>query len=76
MNDSRATPGGLSVTDFVARWKDSNPSERQSYQQHFIDICHVLGQPTPVEVDQEGTFFTFEKGVRKSNCGPSRPRRR
>ncbi len=26
----------------------------------------MLGQPTPAEVDPEGEFYTFEKGVKKT----------
>ncbi len=44
-------------------------SERSSYQEHFRDLCAMLGQPTPTEVDPKGDFYTFEKVVEKSGGG-------
>lgn len=59
----------LSIPEFVARWQRSVLSERGGSQQHFIDLCEILGQPTPAEVDQEGNTYTFEKGVTKNLGG-------
>lgn len=56
----------LTLADFVARWKASTLSERAGYQQHFRDLCEVLGEPHPAEVDQSGEEFTFEKGGNKT----------
>jgi len=55
----------LTVPEFVARWQRATLTESSGSQQHFIDLCEVLGQPTPAEVDQEGNTYTFEKGVHK-----------
>ena len=41
-------------------------SERSACQQHFLDLCELLGQPKPAEVDPDGTWYTFEKGVQTS----------
>jgi len=57
------------VLEFVRRWKDAPPSERGFVQSHFLDLCHVLGQPTPQEADPTGAFYTFEKGVEKTSGG-------
>ena len=35
-------------------------------QQHFLDLCELLGQPKPAEADPDGTWYTFEKGVQTS----------
>ncbi len=59
----------LTVPEFVARWQRSTLSERSAAQSHFIDLCEVLGQPRPAEVDQEGNNYTFEKGVSKVSGG-------
>ena len=40
-----------------------------SYQQHFLDLCAMLGQPSPAETDPSGSFYTFEKGVEKTGGG-------
>ena len=44
-------------------------SERSAAQQHFLQLCQVLGQQTPAEVDPTGAFYTFEKGVQKTGGG-------
>jgi len=59
----------LTVPEFVARWQRSTLTERSAAQSHFIQLCSVLGQPTPAEVDQEGNTYTFEKGVAKTSGG-------
>jgi hypothetical protein len=56
----------LTIPEFVARWQNSVLSERSAAQSHFIQLCVVLGQPSPAEVDQEGNTYTFEKGVTKT----------
>lgn len=63
------TPPALTPQEFVSRWKGMALTERASSQSHFIDLCAVLGQPTPTEVDQTGDTYTFEKGVTKSSKG-------
>lgn len=55
--------------EFANRWSKSGLSERSGAQQHFLDLCRMLGHTTPVEADPEGDFFTFEKGVTKSGTG-------
>ena len=61
--------GTLTLPEFIARWQAVTLSERSAAQQHFIDLCDVLGQPRPVAVDQEGSWYTFEKGAAKSGGG-------
>src|SRR5208283_2582764 len=40
--------------------------ETASYQEHFIDLCRLLEQPTPNEADPSGSdFFCFQKRVVK-----------
>lgn len=60
----------MHITEFKARWsKSAGLSERSGYQQHFLDLCAVLGVPTPAQADPTGEFFTFEKGVTKTGGG-------
>jgi hypothetical protein len=56
-------PDTLTLDQLVARWKHTTLSERSGAQQHFVDLCEVLGQPRPAAVDQTGETYTFEKGV-------------
>ncbi len=59
----------LTPQGFVKRWSASTLSERSSYQQHFLDLCEMIGAPKPAEVDPAGDFYTFEKGVEKTGGG-------
>ncbi len=59
----------LTPQAFAEKWAGTALSERASYQQHFLDLCAMLGQPAPAEVDRSGEFYTFEKGVEKIGGG-------
>jgi type II restriction/modification system DNA methylase subunit YeeA len=50
---------------FVDKWKRIQLTERSSAQSHFIDLCQMLGVPTPTDEDPTGEFYTFEKGATK-----------
>jgi type II restriction/modification system DNA methylase subunit YeeA len=56
----------LTPQAFAKKWAEASLSERASYQQHFLDLCAMLGQPAPAEADPSGSFYTFEKGVEKT----------
>lgn len=62
----RNSNSNLTPQQFAERWSKSTLSERSGSQQHFIDLCRMLGQPTPAEADPDGNFYAFEKGVKKS----------
>src|SRR5689334_25042070 len=49
--------------DFVTRWQAADLSERAACQSHFADLCALLGQPKPTEVDPTGSWYAFEKSV-------------
>tara|TARA_E500000318_G_scaffold32937_3_gene32596 strand:+ start:234 stop:488 length:255 start_codon:yes stop_codon:yes gene_type:complete len=59
----------MDVQTFIKKWSKSQLSERAASQEHFIDLCHLLGVKTPAEIDPTGDVFTFEKGARVS--GPA-----
>ena len=50
---------------FAEKWGRAHLRERAGSQEHFIDICRLVGQDTPAEADPNGDFFTFEKTIRK-----------
>ena len=54
------TPG-----TFIAKWRASELKERSAAQEHFIDLCRLLGEPTPAEADPTGERYCFERGARK-----------
>ena len=62
-------PPSITPEEFVAKWRASTLKESASYAEHFIDLCHLLGQKTPAEADPHGNFFTFQKGVMKNAGG-------
>jgi type II restriction/modification system DNA methylase subunit YeeA len=49
---------------FVAKWRGDSRKERSVSQEHFLDICRMLGHQTPGD-NRDGTF-AFEAGVSKS----------
>ena len=55
--------GVLTPARFVAKWSAVDLPERAASQEHFIDLCRLLGQPTPAEHDATGAEYAFEKGV-------------
>ena len=59
----------LTPNEFVSKWRHSELKERSSYQEHFIDLCRLIGHQTPAELDPKGEFFTFEAGASKLTGG-------
>jgi len=55
--------GKITPAQFVQKWSPVTLPERAASQEHFIDLCRLLGQPTPAEQDATGAEYTFEKGV-------------
>jgi type II restriction/modification system DNA methylase subunit YeeA len=60
MNDSSHS---MTPEQFIEKWSRVDGNERQTAQEHFIDLCRMLGEPTPNEGDKE--VYSFEKGASK-----------
>ena len=58
------TPG-----EFIVKWRASKLKERSASQEHFIDLCRLLGEPTPADTDPTGERYCFERGARKDTGG-------
>ena len=65
----------MTPQDFVHKWRTVQLKERSFYQEHFLDVCRLIGHSTPAETDKTGATFTFEAGagrgfadVWKQNC--------
>jgi len=56
-------PPTLTPQAFVAKWRQATVKERSGYQEHFIDLCRLIGHPTPIEDDPSGTRYAFEAGA-------------
>jgi hypothetical protein len=59
----------MTARDFIAKWQHVELKERSAAQEHFIDLCRLVGHPTPVELDPTGDSFCFERGVSKHGGG-------
>ena len=55
--------------EFITKWRASALKERSASQEHFIDLCRLLGEPTPAEADPAGERYCFERGARKDIGG-------
>ena len=62
-------PQPMTPQEFIRKWTASTLGERQASQEHFIDLCRLLGQKTPAEADPDGTWYCFEKGAAKYGGG-------
>ena len=59
----------MTPNEFIAKWQASELKERSAAQEHFIDLCRLLGEPTPAEADPKGEHYCFERGARKDSGG-------
>ncbi len=53
-NSPLHTQGNLALItpdQFIDKWKAAELKERSAAQEHFIDLCRLLGEPTPAEAD-------------------------
>jgi len=49
----------MTAAEFKKKW--SRYKESAAYQEHFNDLCRLLGQPTPAEAYPSGSdFFCFQ----------------
>ena len=56
----------MTPAQFKAKWAKFSGKESAAYQEHFNDLCRMLGLPTPIEADPTGNeHFCFQKFVAK-----------
>ena len=55
----------MTPEEFIDNWRGTTRSERSAAQEHFLDLCELLGVDKPGDVDRHGTEYTFEKSTRK-----------
>ena len=68
-NSGRCLRPEMKEHDFIAKWRASELKERSAAQEHFIDLCRLLDEPTPAEDDPSGQRYCFERGARKDSGG-------
>jgi hypothetical protein len=60
----------ITPQEFVYKWRTAvYLKERSSAQEHFIDLCHLIGHDTPAQAAPTGHAFTFEAGANKLRGG-------
>lgn len=59
----------MTPESFIKKWRNTTTKEKSAAQEHFIDLCRMLGVPTPNEADPEGVWYCFEKGAKKAGGG-------
>lgn len=37
----------MTPAEFIAKWQANTRTERAACQEHFLDLCHLLDEPTP-----------------------------
>ena len=56
----------MTPAEFKRKWERYSGKETSAYQEHFNDLCALLGQPSPVTADPTGSeSFCFQKRVVK-----------
>src|SRR5437867_705396 len=56
----------MTPAEFKKKWARYSGKETAAYQEHFNDLCALLGQPTPAAADPTGSeSFCFQKRVVK-----------
>ena len=43
--------GAFTVNDFIGKWRAVELKERSAAQEHFLDLCRLLGEPSPAQAD-------------------------
>ncbi len=58
----------MTPDQFIGKWSASTRSEAAASKEHFLDLCALLGVPTP-NSDATGASYAFEKGTKKIGGG-------
>ena len=53
----------MNSQEFVSKWRGVELKERSFYQEHFLDLCRLVGHESPADIDPTGEHFTFEAGA-------------
>ena len=59
----------MTPNEFITKWRASELKERSASQEYFIDLCRLLGEPTPADADPTGETYCFERGARRDAGG-------
>jgi hypothetical protein len=69
----------MTPEEFIDRWRGSTRSERSAAQQHFLDLCDLLGVDRPGTADPffcaGGEALTAFRSSDYPGRAPGRPRK-
>ncbi len=54
----------MTPQSFIEKWSNNKLSERAGAQQHFLDLCELLGVEKPADPDN----YCFERGAKKTGA--------
>jgi len=54
------------VRTFIAKWEQNTQKESAAAKEHFVELCRLLGQPTPNDLGSGPDTYCFEKSLTKS----------
>ena len=55
----------MTPEQFIEKWRGNTRSERSAAQQHFLELCDMLGVDRPPTRRPESDEYTFEKSTRR-----------
>ena len=59
----------MTAAEFIEKWRAVALNERAVAHEHFLDLCRLLDEETPVEADPDQEWYRFEKVARKDSGG-------
>lgn len=54
------------VQRFIQKWEQNAQKESSASKEHFVDLCHLLGVPTPNDPGSGPESYCFEKSLTKT----------
>lgn len=59
----------MDAAEFARKWIASKRTERAASQDHFLNLCALVGEVGPNDADPTGDFYAFEKGAERTSAG-------
>jgi hypothetical protein len=54
------------VKAFISKWEQNTQKESAAAKEHFVELCRLLGQPTPNDPGSGPDTYCFEKSLTKT----------
>ena len=63
----------MTPQEFAAKWRGVLLKERSVAQEHFIDLCRLVGHQTPIEADPDGATSRSRRASRRQMAATDWP---